>query len=226
MLATVWFIIAVVLVALLAHAVRNPAFLPVAPSVEDVFKRESVKLRELSPVDHPRIHGLVRTIGDAEVELRARRIITLLMGVERDEFVCVPGARRMRGDEDDALIILPDLAVMEKDPTGDGSISSEAFFRPDGKVKPTLEMRNRLVDAALVERKALLARVSAMLLDEQRMDVHVKLHERAQLLDRALLAAIQRIAVACSVQRDRLGLQFKYRYNGLYSSEFVSSDQI
>lgn len=172
---------------------------------------------------YPRLYALTDIIANDKVRNHVINILSVVDGIERDALLCVPSASRV--SESDAVIILPEAAVHGR--------SSHSMVRPTGTIygpavvdpstRPT-ELRNKLLDACVQQRSLMLKEIGSQLLDETRVDVHVRVHEAAQLLDRIVVGMLKRIAVSCSLQKERLGLDYTMVYNGIYNSDFVSSE--
>jgi len=211
---------ALVTVAALARAIRDP---DVPEGTLNLNLNRRVEITALTRARHPQLHALTTQLDDSTVTMYVRRIVTIVEGIERDVLMCVPGAARIGEHVDDGIVILPDAAVFDTAQKTTGIVHGEAIVTP--RSRPTTELRNKLLDAALEERARILEYASRKLLHVQDPSSHVHTHELFAQLDRVLLATLKRIAVACAVQKQRLGLQYRYQYNGIYGADFISTDQ-
>jgi hypothetical protein len=116
-------------------------------------------------------------------------------------------------------VIRPDTAVFDADGRLDGELYGEHVSAP----APTTHVRNALLEAALAQRKAILKGASARLLETRDAVEHVRLHTAYAQLDAILLGLMKRIGISCAMQRTRLGLQYTFKYAGMYGADFVTT---
>lgn len=204
--------VALALVYALALAIRDP---DIPQGTLWPLKARPIQLVQLTPGKHPKLFSIARAIDVPFVTESVARVVTLVESVERDALVCVPGARRLTDGEKNASVMILPAAF-----GGEVAVSAAA-----GGGGPTTELRNKLVEAALAERSAIVRYASQRLLETSDPLTHVRLHEAHAELDRVLISLIKRLGVACDAQKARLGLQYAFKYNGVYSTEFVSTDQ-
>jgi hypothetical protein len=209
---------AVLFTTALVYAIRDPD--RSRASLDDIGAAVP-KLTTLTAGRHPKLFALTQQIADTFVTERVSRIVTIVEGIESDTLVCVPGAVRVSDTTDDSIVILPERAVFDASPKPPGVMHGEVVFSPSNSHATTV-LRNTLLEAAMVERNAIIKHASARLLTTQDPLAHLRLHELHAQLDRVLVAALKRISLACAVQKKRLGLQFEYKYNGIYGSEFTA----
>ena len=117
------------------------------------------------------------------------------------------------------VLVDASVSVFDDGTRTDGELYGEHVSAP----APTTQLRNALVDAALAQRKAIIASASARLLETPDAVEHVRLHAAYAQLDALLLGLMKRIALACASQRTRLGLQYTYKYHGIYGADFVTT---
>ena len=190
-----------------------------APDLVSLFRTLDIRgphaLVVLNRAQHPRLFAVTQAIGDAETTRRVSYIVTIVEGIERDDLVCVAGAQRRTSDR--SVVIRPDTAVFD---TADGD---ELYGEHVSAPAPTTRVRNALLEAALAQRKAILKAASARLLETRDAVEHVRLHTAYAQLDAILLGLMKRISVSCAMQRTRLGLQYTFKYAGMYGAEFVTT---
>lgn len=213
-------VFAVFTVGSLIRAIRDP---DTPEGNLNLALNTNFKIVALTPGRHPKLYALTQQLDDAYITERVARIVTIVEGIEKDALLCAPGAVRMSESLDDNLVILPDRAVFDRSARAPGVMHGETFFSPESK--PTTILRNKLLETAMIQRRDILKKASNRLLNTQDPFEHVRIHELHVQLDRVILASMKRIAVACAVQKKRLGLQFTYKYNGIYGSDFISTDQ-
>jgi hypothetical protein len=177
-------------------------------------------LVELTRTQHPRLFAVTQAIDDDETTRRVSYIVTIVDGIERDALVCVAGARRAADPTaTPSVVIRPDTSVFDANGRLEGELYGEHVSAP----VPTTHLRNALLEAALAQRKAILKAASARLLETRDAVEHVRLHTAYAQLDAILIGLMKRIALSCAMQRTRLGLQYTFKYAGMYGAEFVTT---
>lgn len=196
-----------------------------APDLVELIRtldlRGPYALVTLTRAQHPRLFAVTQAIGDDETTRRVSYIVTLVDGIERDALVCVAGARRaVDPTATPSVVIRPDTSVFDADGRLEGELYGEHVSAP---AVPTTHLRNALLEAALAQRKAVIKAASARLLETDDAVEHVRLHIAYAQLDTILLGLMKRIALSCAMQRTRLGLQYTFKYAGMYGADFVST---
>jgi hypothetical protein len=146
---------------------------------------------------YPRLDELSRSIGDAEVATRVRRMLAILEGIERGLLACYP--RAAKRDQT--------APAIEWD---DGS----SHRRSEGPVV----MGNGLFELAAEQRRAITSRTSRLVFEEGLFGRRFELRGAASRLDESLELLLRYIAIASAQQKARLDLAFEHRYNGIHQT--------
>lgn len=213
-------IVACILILVLFGTLAVRISAPV-PSIS-VHEDASPELEQIDPVKYPHLFSILGQIDDIEVTTRIRRMLTLLRGLETDTITASPGAKRGVSESDlNAVLILPDMDPFSRAPKQPGSIFGEAVMALSEST-PSTELRNRVLDMATAQRAAIAAYASAQLLDITDVVEQTRRAEAYAKLDVRMMLILKRIALETANQKKRLNLNVTYKYNGLYSSDFVT----